>query len=86
MVGMRGFEPPTSCSRSMRATRLRHIPTLQEIFLKKTAGATTASRNNTCRNRTNFKTGYYFLTAPASLLPALNLATFLAAILIILPV
>jgi len=33
----------------------------------------------------NFKTGDY-LTAAASLLPALNLATFLAAILIILPV
>ena len=32
MVGMRGFEPPTSCSRSMRATRLRHIPTeFQEL-------------------------------------------------------
>ena len=27
MVGARGFEPPTSSSRTMRATRLRHAPT-----------------------------------------------------------
>ena len=28
MVGAEGFEPPTSCSQSRRATRLRHAPTL----------------------------------------------------------
>jgi hypothetical protein len=33
-----------------------------------------------------FGSADYFFTASASLLPALNLATFLAAILIILPV
>ena len=27
MVGARGFEPPTFCSQSRRATRLRHAPT-----------------------------------------------------------
>src|SRR5262245_11088486 len=27
MVGMRGFEPPTTCTPSRCATRLRHIPT-----------------------------------------------------------
>jgi hypothetical protein len=27
MVGARGFEPPTSSSRTMRATKLRHAPT-----------------------------------------------------------
>ena len=27
MVGTRGFEPPTSCSQSRRATRLRYVPT-----------------------------------------------------------
>ena len=27
LVGARGFEPPTSCSRSKRATRLRYAPT-----------------------------------------------------------
>ena len=27
LVGARGFEPPTSSSRTMRATRLRHAPT-----------------------------------------------------------
>src|SRR6266487_5936977 len=26
LVGVRGFEPPTSCSQSKRATRLRHTP------------------------------------------------------------
>jgi hypothetical protein len=26
MVGARGFEPPTSCSQSKCATRLRHAP------------------------------------------------------------
>ena len=28
LVGARGFEPPTSCSQSRRATRLRHAPIL----------------------------------------------------------
>jgi hypothetical protein len=28
LVGKRGFEPRASCSRSMRATRLRHFPIL----------------------------------------------------------
>src|SRR4051794_618109 len=27
VVGARGFEPPTSSSRTMRATKLRHAPT-----------------------------------------------------------
>ena len=26
MVGVKGFEPSTSCSRSMRATKLRYTP------------------------------------------------------------
>ena len=29
MVGARGFEPPTSCSQSRRATGLRYAPTLR---------------------------------------------------------
>ena len=28
VVGAEGFEPPTSCSQSRRATRLRHAPTV----------------------------------------------------------
>jgi hypothetical protein len=28
LVGARGFEPPTSCSQSRRATGLRYAPTL----------------------------------------------------------
>ena len=31
MVGIEGFEPPTSCSQSRRATRLRYIPTYKTI-------------------------------------------------------
>ena len=29
VVGARGFEPPTSCSQSRRATGLRYAPTLE---------------------------------------------------------
>ena len=29
LVGARGFEPPTSCSQSRRATGLRYAPTLE---------------------------------------------------------
>ncbi len=31
MVGARGFEPPTSSSRTMRATKLRHAPTAMPV-------------------------------------------------------
>ncbi len=31
MVGARGFEPPTSASRTRRATKLRYAPTLDII-------------------------------------------------------
>ena len=34
MVGARGFEPPTSCSQSKRATRLRYAPYLLKYDLK----------------------------------------------------
>ena len=33
MVGARGFEPPTSCSQSRRATRLRHAPFLTTLLI-----------------------------------------------------
>ena len=32
MVGMTGFEPATSCSQSRRATKLRHVPTLEQLL------------------------------------------------------
>ena len=32
VVGITGFEPATSCSRNMRATKLRHIPKTTTIF------------------------------------------------------
>ena len=39
MVGAEGFEPPTSCSQSRHATRLRHAPTQEKIEeLKKDKG------------------------------------------------
>lgn len=31
MVGMEGFEPPTHCSQSSCATRLRYIPYLRHV-------------------------------------------------------
>jgi hypothetical protein len=31
LVGARGFEPPTSSSRTMRATWLRHAPTVPSV-------------------------------------------------------
>ena len=31
-VGARGFEPPTSCSQSRRATRLRHAPFFARVY------------------------------------------------------
>ena len=36
MVGARGFEPPTSSSRTMRATKLRHAPT--EVLVQQSPG------------------------------------------------
>ena len=36
MVGARGFEPPTSSSRTMRATKLRHAPT--EVLVVQSPG------------------------------------------------
>lgn len=34
LVGLRGFEPPTPCSRSRCATRLRYSPTVaRELYL-----------------------------------------------------
>ena len=35
MVGKGGFEPPASCSRSMRATRLRYSPIKKNIIYKR---------------------------------------------------
>ena len=34
LVGKGGFEPPASCSRSMRAARLRHSPIKENIIYK----------------------------------------------------
>ena len=34
MVGKGGFEPPASCSRSMRAARLRHSPIKKSLYTK----------------------------------------------------
>ena len=36
LVGARGFEPPTSSSRTMRATKLRHAPT--EVLVEQSPG------------------------------------------------
>ena len=34
VVGKGGFEPPASCSRSMRAARLRHSPIKESLYTK----------------------------------------------------
>ena len=34
MVGKGGFEPPASCSRSMRAARLRYSPIKKALYTK----------------------------------------------------
>jgi hypothetical protein len=37
VVGVEGFEPPTSCSQSRRATRLRYTPTTEGTALARRA-------------------------------------------------
>ncbi len=56
MVGARGFEPPTSRSRTVRATRLRYAPLSQEIILGQTSGEVNTELNflfggDICRQR-----------------------------------
>ena len=46
MVGAEGFEPPTSCSQSRRATRLRYAPTRR---LSIVLGISAASYNSSRR-------------------------------------
>lgn len=36
IIGMTGFEPATSCSQSIRATKLRYIPFIFKNILSKT--------------------------------------------------
>ena len=43
MVGARGFEPPTSCSQSRRATGLRYAPTARHLCI---LGETTSRSTN----------------------------------------
>ena len=47
MVGAEGFEPPTLCSQSRCATRLRYAPTLE--IVSQTDAGTIASAIHTCR-------------------------------------
>ena len=48
MVGARGFEPPTSSSRTMRATKLRHAPTEVPVL----QGAGIVARDGVSRHGT----------------------------------
>ena len=57
LVGARGFEPPTSCSQSKRATRLRHAP-------KKAANDTLSAP---FEQRERLATGVHFCYKSASL-------------------
>jgi hypothetical protein len=54
LVGARGFEPPTSSSRTMRATKLRHAPT--EVLVVQSAGI--VARVGPARSRTLAGTGH----------------------------
>src|SRR5690606_1799365 len=47
MVGARGFEPPTSRSRTVRSTRLSHAP----ISLRRTAIGKSRKRKTACQSR-----------------------------------
>src|SRR3954466_5703034 len=60
LVGARGFEPPTSCSQSKRATRLRHAP-------KKAANDTLSA---SLEQRELLATGVHFCYKSASLFQA----------------
>ena len=44
LVGVRGFEPPTSCSQSKRATGLRYTPRTADITCTPTVGQTPKGR------------------------------------------
>ena len=44
MVGTRGFEPPTPCSQSRCATRLRHVPTAALPWLRPREYSVSAGR------------------------------------------
>ena len=48
MVGARGFEPPTSCSQSRRATGLRYAPTARHLRILREA--TPRSANHLYKN------------------------------------
>src|SRR4029453_12170851 len=50
MVGVRGFEPPTSCSQSKRATGLRYTPPTI-IMPPALATASAGGRLHVCRQR-----------------------------------
>lgn len=43
MVGVRGFEPPASWSRTKRSTKLSHTPNITIIY------KSTAKRNSFCK-------------------------------------
>ncbi|CAI8748306.1 protein of unknown function [Methylocaldum szegediense] len=45
LVGVEGFEPPTFCSQSRRATRLRYTP--DDLLEREAVGLTIKSNNDT---------------------------------------
>jgi hypothetical protein len=58
VVGVEGFEPPTSCSQSRRATRLRYTPYIFLIWLV-TFSATLEELTMITMNRVAVK--YFFV-------------------------
>jgi hypothetical protein len=68
VVGVEGFEPPTSCSQSRRATKLRYTPNL--------TGMTREGTNNTGKRRfRQFPRACFiniFRNFPSSVIPRLR--------------
>src|SRR6266511_3960374 len=63
LVGARGFEPPTSRSRTERSTRLSHAPTSEWIIGKATPGVKPHNRTERssagCWNQPRYKRRQY---------------------------
>ena len=51
MVGVRGFEPPTSASRTQRSTKLSHTPRAEDTMRAPAIGQGSASLQDPIRTR-----------------------------------
>jgi hypothetical protein len=63
MVGTRGFEPPTTCTPSMCATRLRYVPTQSKIGRVQKNGRVCNLLRNGIEEKRNEGFSFMILTA-----------------------